>query len=102
LAANAIRWCRPWLHECAAEPTPTVTRILTSPKALIRVAANSTALVHRHELGTSIGFGPHSALPGAAFTFHNVPAVQLPLGFHKPFKIASDSTKGALNAHSLR
>jgi hypothetical protein len=102
LAANAIRWCRPWLRDCAATPTPTVTRILASPKALIRVAANSTALVHRHELGTSIVFGPHSALPGAAFTFHNVPAVQLPLGFHRPFKIASDSTNRALNAHSLR
>jgi hypothetical protein len=102
LAANAIRWCRPWLRDCAATPTPTVTRILASPKALIRVAANSTALVHRHERGTSIVFGPHSALPGAAFTFHNVPAVQLPLGFHRPFKIASDSTNRALNAHSLR
>ena len=102
LAANAIRWCRPWLRDCAAQPTPNVTRILTSPKALIRVAANSTALVHRHEHGTSIVFGPHSALPGAAFTFHNVPAVQLLLGFHMPCKIASDSTKLALNAHSLR
>jgi hypothetical protein len=102
LAANAIRWCRPWLRECAAAPTPAVTRLLTSPKALIRVAANSTALVHRQEHGTSIVFGPHSALPGAAFTLHTVPAVQLPLGFHRPFKIASDSTKLALNAHSLR
>jgi hypothetical protein len=102
LAANVIRWCRPWLRDCAAAPTPTVTRILASPKALIRVAANSTALVHRQEQGTSIVFGPHSALPGAAFTLHNVPAVQLPLGFHRPFKIASDSTNRALNAHSLR
>ena len=102
LAANALRWCRPWLRDCAAAPTPQVTRLLTSPKALIRVAANSTALVQRQAQGTSIVFGPHSALPGAAFTFHNVPAVQLPLGFHRPFKIASDSTNRALNAHSLR
>jgi hypothetical protein len=102
LAANAIRWCRPWLRDCAAAPTPTVTRLLTSPKTLVRVAANSTALVDRHEHGTSIVFGPHSALPGAAFAFHNVPAVQLPLGFHSPFKIASDSTNRALNAHFLR
>lgn len=28
--------------------------------------------------------------------------VQLPLGFHRPFKIAAESTKPALNAHSLR
>jgi len=102
LAANALRWCRPWLHDCAAAPTSQVTRLLTSPKALIRIAANSSALVHRHVHATSIVFGPHSALPGAAFTFHKLPAVQLPLGFHRPFKTISDSTNRALNAHSLR
>jgi hypothetical protein len=102
LAANSVRWCQPWLKDCAAAPTPSVSRILASPKALIRVAANSTALVQRTAHGASILFGPRSALPGAAFTLHGVPAFQLPLGFHWPFKITSDSTKPTLNAHSLR
>jgi hypothetical protein len=102
LAANAIRWCRPWLQACVAAPTPSVNRILASPKALVRGAANSTALVQCTGQGTSVVFGPHSALPGAAFTLHSVPAVQLPLGFHRPLKIAAESTKPALNAHSLR
>jgi hypothetical protein len=102
LAANAVRWCQPWLKACAAAPTPSVTRTLGSPKALVRVAANSAALVQQTPAGTSLLFGPRSALPGAAFTLRGVPAIQLPLGFHRPCKIASDSTNRALNAHSLR
>lgn len=102
LAANVVRWCQPWLKECAAAPTPRVTRALGSPKALVRVAANSAALVQRTAEGTSLLFGPRSALPGATFTLRGVPAIQLPLGFHRPCKIASESTKPALNAHYLR
>ena len=102
LAANVVRWCQPWLKDCAAAPTPNVTRTLNSPKALVRVAANSAALVQRTAAGTSVLFGPRSALPGAAFTLRGVPAFQLPLGFHRSCKIASESTKPALNAHFLR
>jgi len=102
LAANVVRWCQPWLKTCAAAPTPSVTRTLDSPKALVRVAANSAALVQKTAAGTSVLFGPCSALPGAAFTLRGVPAIQLPLGFHRPCKIASDSTNPALNAHFLR
>jgi hypothetical protein len=102
LAANVVRWCQPWLKTCAAAATPNVTRTLGSPKALVRVAANSAALVNRTAAGTTLLFGPRSALPGAAFTLRGVPAIQLPLGFHRPCKIASESTNPALNAHSLR
>lgn len=102
LAANVVRWCQPWLKTCAAAPTPAVTRTLNSPKALVRVAANSPALVQSTPAGSSLLFGPRSALPGAAFTLRGVPAIQLPLGFHRPCKIASVSTKPALNAHFLR
>ena len=102
LAANVMRWVQPWLTSCAADPTPTVRRTLNSPKALVRVAANATALVQQTADGTTVLFGPRSALPGAAFALRGVPAIQLPLGFQRPFKIASDSTEPALNAHSLR
>jgi hypothetical protein len=102
LAANCVRWYQPWLKACAAAPTPSVNRLLDSPKALVRVAANSAALVQRTNHGTSLVFGPRSALPGAGFTLHGVPAIQLPLGYHRPFKNVSQSTKLALNAHSLR
>lgn len=86
LAANCIRWCQPWLKACAAAPTPSVNRLLDSPKALVRAAANSAALVQRTEQGASLVFGPRSALPGVGFTLHGVLAIQLPLGHHRPFK----------------
>ncbi len=102
LAANVVRWAQPWLASCAADPTPTVRRTLDSPKALVRIAANATALVQQTHAGTTVLFGPRSALPGAAFALRGVPAIQLPLGFQRPFKIISDSTIRAPNAHSLR
>ena len=101
LAANVVRWCRAWLQDCAAEPTPTITRTLTSPRRLVRVAANSAALVQHTAQGLALRFAPASALPNATFFLHGVPAFQLPLGFHQPCKIASDATRSPLNAHSL-
>ncbi|MEP7358131.1 MAG: hypothetical protein ABI847_12880, partial [Anaerolineales bacterium] len=102
LAANVVRWCRPWLQNCAAEPTPTVIRMLKSTKHLVRVAANSAALVQQTSAGLGLLFAPASALPGAIFCLRGVDAFQLPLGFHQPYKITSDSTKGALVAQNLR
>lgn len=102
LAANVVRWCRPWLQTCAAEPTPTVIRILKSTKQLVRVAANSAALVQQTSAGLGLQFAPASALPGAIFTLRGVDAFQLPLGFQRPLQITSDSTKGRLVAQNLR
>jgi hypothetical protein len=102
LAANVVRWCRPWLQNCAAEPTPTVIRMLKSTKQLIRVAANSAALVQQTSAGLGLQFAPASALPGAIFCLRGVNAFQLPLAFHQPYKITSDSTKGRLVAQNLR
>ena len=45
LAANVVRWCVPWLKDCAAQPTLKLIRTLNSPKHLVQVAANSAALV---------------------------------------------------------
>jgi hypothetical protein len=102
LAANVVRWCRPWLKECATESTPSVTRILNSPKHLVHVTANASALVQQTDEGLVVLFGPRSALPGAGFVLRGVPAIQLPLGFHRPCKITSESTKGRLVAQYLR
>jgi hypothetical protein len=102
LAANVVRWCRPWLKDCATDMTPRLTRVLNSPKHVVRVAANAPALVQQTDAGTTVSFGPRSALPGAAFILRGVPAIQLPLGFHRPCKIPSESTKGRLVAQNLR
>ncbi|MCC7362537.1 MAG: hypothetical protein IT317_23855, partial [Anaerolineales bacterium] len=84
LAANVVRWCRPWLQTCVTEPTPAVSRLLTSTKHLVRVAANSAALVQQTSAGLGLLFAPASALPGALFTLRGVDAFQLPLGFQRP------------------
>jgi hypothetical protein len=102
LAASVVRWCRPWLKDCAAEPSRSLTRVLNSPKHVLRVAADAPALVQQTNEGTVVLFGPRTALPGAAFILRGVPAIQLPLGFYMPIKNVSDSTKGRLVAQSLR
>jgi hypothetical protein len=102
LAANVVRWCRPWLQTCAAEPTPPTMRLLKSTKQLVRVAANSAALVQQTSAGLGLQFAPASALPGAIFCLRGVDAFQLPLGFQRPLQITSDSTKGRLVAQNLR
>ena len=89
LAANAVRWCVPWLKNCAAETTPKLSRTLNSPKHLVRAAANSAALVQQTTCGTALQFAPESSLSGVTLFLKGVPAFQLALGFHQPYKIAS-------------
>lgn len=89
LAANAVRWCVPWLKNCAAETTLKLSRTLNSPKHLVRVAANSAALVQHTTCGTALQFAPESSLPGVTLFLKGVPAFQPALAFHQPYKIAS-------------
>lgn len=89
LAANVVRWCVPWLKACAHQSTPKLTRTLNSPKQLVRVAANSAALVQQSSFGTSLQFAPNSSLPGVIMFLKGVPAFQLALGFNQPCKIDS-------------
>jgi hypothetical protein len=102
LAANSVRWSLPWLQTCVAEVTPKVQQTLRSPKHLVRVAANSPAVVQQTVTGTALQFAPSSALPGVMLFLKGVPAFQLPLGFHEPFKIASQTTNRPLVAQKLR
>lgn len=82
LAANAVRWAMPWLRTCAATLTPKFQQTLQSPKHLVRVAANASALVQQTNQGTALQFAPSSALPGVILFLKGVPAFQLPLGLH--------------------
>ena len=102
LAANSVRWCLPWLHTCVAEVTPKVQQTLSSSKHMVRVAANSPALVQQTLTGTALQFAPSSALPGVTLFLKGVPAFQLPLGFQEPFKITSQTTICLLVAQNLR
>lgn len=79
LAANIVHWSMPWLRACAAPLTPKLSRTLNSPKHMVRVAANSAALVQQTPSGTSLRFAPTSALPGTILLLKGIPAFQLPL-----------------------
>ena len=89
LTANMVRWCVPWLKDCAAKPTLKLTRTLNSPKHLVHVAANSAALVQQTSFGTALQFSPNSSLPGVIMYLKGVPAFQLALGFNQPYKTES-------------
>jgi len=84
LAANAVRWVTPWLQTCAEQTTTKFDQTLRSPKHLIRVAANVSALVQQTTQGTALQFAPGSALPGVVLVLKGVPAFQLPLGLQMP------------------
>jgi hypothetical protein len=84
LAANAVRWAMPWLNTCTKTTTIKFEQTLDSPKHLVRVAANASALVHQSDQGTALQFASNSALPGVTLFLKGVPAFQLPLGFQMP------------------
>lgn len=86
LAANIVRWCPPWLQSCAPSASPKFRRMLTSPKHLVHMAANTEALVQQAPYGTTLQFAPSSPLAGLILFLKGVPAFQLPLGFNRPLK----------------
>ena len=79
LAANVVHWSVPWLRSCATQPTAKLSRTFDSPKHMIRIGANSAALVQQTAKGTALQFAPTSAMPGAILILRGVPAFQLPL-----------------------
>jgi hypothetical protein len=85
-AANLVHWAMPWLRSCATALTPKVRRTLNSPKHMVRVAANSAALVQQTPSGIALRFAPTSALPGTILMLKGVPAFQLPLELYFPMQ----------------
>ncbi len=92
VAANTVRWCRPWLKSCSTHVTGAWARILDSPKHLVRVAANTAALVQDTRCGTAVQFAPECPFPGVTLSMKSVPAFQLALGFDQSYKIESGIT----------
>ena len=89
LAANVVHWCTPWLKSCSTAPSDKWTRTLNSPKHLVRVAANTAALVQDTHFGLALQFAPESPFAGVTLFMRGVPAFQLALGFNQPYRIES-------------
>jgi hypothetical protein len=80
LGSNLVRWCAPWLRACAAESTPPLDKTLSSPKRMVRVAANASAVVQHTCFGLSMRFTPQSALLNVTLFLRGVTAFQPSLG----------------------
>jgi hypothetical protein len=89
LGANLVRWCVPWLRACTAEQTVPLNKTLSSPKRMVRVAANAPAIVQHTSFGLSLRFTSESALPNVTLFLSGVPAFQPSLGFFQPFENVS-------------
>ncbi len=63
-AANFVQWASAWLQERVTTPQATMAQALQRPKYLVRVAANSPAVVEQDGAQVVIRFSPLSSLAG--------------------------------------
>lgn len=62
---------------------------LDSPKHLVRVAANTAAMVQQTDSGVALQFAPESPFAGVILLLKGIPALQLAFGFNRPLRIGS-------------
>ena len=78
-AANLVRWADEWLRLRVERSSARFDRALSSPKRLVRVAANSLAFVDRSDDALRIRFSPLSSFPGVVLCLSDQPFLQLEL-----------------------
>ena len=78
-AANFVRWADCWVRERVEQPTRRFETALSSPKHLVRVAANSPATVERTAGRETLRFGRLSCFAGVAIRLSPAAGYQLPL-----------------------
>lgn len=78
-AANFVRWADRWLRTHIEQTSVRFDRALSSPKRLVRVAANSPAFVDRSRDELRVRFSTLSSFPGVVLCLSNRPFVQLEL-----------------------
>jgi hypothetical protein len=76
-AANFVQWTGDWLEECVTTPQATMAQALQRPKYLVRVAANSPAVVEQDGPVVVIRFSPLSSLAGTLIRLPAPGPVQL-------------------------
>lgn len=80
-AANFVRWADRWVRERVEHSTKRFEAVLGSPKRLVRVAANSPAIVEHAAGREAVYFSPLSCFDGVVIRLSNGPGYQLPLPF---------------------
>jgi hypothetical protein len=72
-AANFVRWAQEWTRPQVEQSSKRFERALSSPKRLVRVAANSPATIDRSEGGVRVRFSPLSSFAGVVVHLEGVP-----------------------------
>jgi hypothetical protein len=78
-AANFVRWAPEWVRPRVEAANRRFTGALTSPKRLVRVAANSPATIDRSEGRLAVRFGPLSSFAGVVIRLGGATGHQLSL-----------------------
>jgi len=80
-AANFVRWADEWVRARLEQTNRRFDTALTSPKRLVRVAANSPATVERRPGRETVRFSPLSCFAGVVIRLSDGPGHQLALPF---------------------
>lgn len=78
-AANFVRWADEWIRPRLEQSNRHFDRVLSSPKRLVRVAANSLATVERSDGRLLVCFSALSSFEGVVIRLSGVTVHQLPL-----------------------
>jgi hypothetical protein len=78
-AANFVRWANAWVRPRVEHSSPRFEAVLTSPKRLVRVAANSPAIIDGSDDRVRVCFSPLSSLAGVVVCVVGLPGIQLSL-----------------------
>jgi hypothetical protein len=94
-AANFVRWAQEWVRPRVEQSSRRFEGALSSPKRLVRVAANSPATIDRSEGRLRVRFSPMSSFAGVVVRLVGAPERQLSLPL---FESAHFWTAGAIRA----
>jgi hypothetical protein len=78
-AANFVRWAAPWLHQRVSHTTPRFDDALVRVKAMVRVAANTSAWVMEEDDCLLLMFAETGAYPGAELRLAGTWRVRSPI-----------------------
>jgi hypothetical protein len=78
-AANFVRWADEWIRPRLEQSTHRFDSVLSSPKRLVRIAANSPAIIDRGVDPERVRFGHLSSFDGVVILLSAIVGWQLPL-----------------------
>jgi hypothetical protein len=87
-AANFVRWADEWIRPRVEQSTRRFDSVLSSPKRLVRIAANSPAIIDRRAGPVRVRFSHLSSFDGVVIVLSALVGRQLPLFANDHFSSA--------------